>query len=127
MLRDQTQMADSNLDDKKVDIGGSMITKVPFMLYKVSHPNMRTINEDYRKLMPYSNWTETKNFESAQIQEVIATEYPDNGWTIDWFNKEFLMTDINNTFANTLDEDKMGFEIELLVKYSFERENPPAA
>lgn len=104
-----------------------MITKVPFMLYKVSHPNMRTINEDYRKLMPYSNWTETKNFESAQIQEVIATEYPDNGWTIDWFNKEFLMTDINNTFANTLDEDKMGFEIELLVKYSFERENPPAA
>jgi hypothetical protein len=44
-----------------------MITRVPFMLFTVGDPNMRTISQEYLKHMPYSNWTETKFFKYDQI------------------------------------------------------------
>lgn len=80
----------------------TMLTRVPFMLYKVEDPNMRSINDEYLSQMNYATWTETKFFKSEQIQEVICTEYPDKAWTIDYYNKEFLLQDIQNTFTKRL-------------------------
>ena len=87
---------------------------------------MRTIDQKYLDEMPYSNWTETKFFKPEQIQEVIATEYPDQAWTIDYYNREFLMEDINSTFSKTL-AGMEGFELSLVIETKFLRENPSTA
>lgn len=64
------------------------------MIYNVDNPNMRNIDETEVKHLPQHKWAETKAFNYDQIQQVICTEYPDNAWTIDGYNKDFLMEDI---------------------------------
>lgn len=80
----------------------NMQTHVPFLLYKVLDPNMRNISQEYLNIQDYKNWTETKFFKFDQIQEVICTEYPDNQWMIDEFNRKFLMIDIVKALEQTL-------------------------
>jgi hypothetical protein len=68
---------DDDIDSTPINDTVPMVTHVPFMVYKVSDPNMRVIDQGLLEQMPYNNWTETKFFEAEQIQEIIATEYPD--------------------------------------------------
>lgn len=106
-----------------------LVTEVPYVVFKVSDPNMRSIDEYYLKVMNYSNWTETKFFKSDQIQEVISTEYPDRAWTIDYYNRRFLMEDINSTFGKMIDSEAetSGFDLKLLIETKFVRNSPTEA
>lgn len=96
----------TNEEQAKLDKQKDLETNVPFLLYKVGDPNMRTISDEYLKEMPYSKWRETKFFKSEQIQEVICTEYPDSKWTIDEYNRKFLMEDLKNVFKRTIKKEK---------------------
>lgn len=116
----------ATLNQESVELNvdeGKLRTEVPFLLFKVEDPNMRTIEESYRKAMSYSNWTETKFFKAEQIQEVISTEYPDQAWAIDSYNRMYLMEDIRNSFKAKLDK-KEGFDLLLLIETRFKRNNP---
>ena len=90
------------LEDDPNDETG-LRTEVPYLLFNVQDPNMRTISETYLKTKPYSKWTETKFFQAEQIQEVISTEYPDKAWAIDYYNKMYLMKDIEESFKEKLE------------------------
>ena len=121
VLQSQVNMAEQK--QKSSHSLNDLVSHVPFMIYKVADPNMRSISDDYLKVMPYNDWTETKFFKPEQIQEVICTEYPDKAWTIDRYNKEFLMEDINSTFQKQM-SGKSGFDLSLLIETKFERDHP---
>jgi len=52
----------TNLEESDPKSSGGLITEVPYVLFKVSEPNMRGIDDFYLNVMNYSNWTETKFF-----------------------------------------------------------------
>lgn len=99
----------------------NLATSVPFRIFQVFNPNMRTVTNEHLKTQDYSKWAETKFFKNEQIQEVIATEYPDNRWYIDKLNRDFFRIDLKNTII----KEKFGYNIQLMVKGEFHRNGPP--
>jgi len=64
------------------------------------------------------------------VQEVICTEYPDQRWTIDRYNRDFLKVDVQNTVSNrgpNQAASQPGFAVSLEVEGVFTRAFPSAA
>lgn len=58
MFLDQ-KMVDDNEENRALYERKDLVTSVPFKVFKVENPNMRTINKEMFDNMEYSNWTET--------------------------------------------------------------------
>lgn len=64
------------------------------------------------------------------MQEVICTEYPDQKWTIDQYNRDFLKADVKNTASHRGPDHAVtqpGFAVSLEVEGVFTRAFPSAA
>lgn len=85
----------------------SLRSNVPYFVYRNENPFLRQYDEDYYQASQYTEWTETRFFQSDQLQDCILSEFSDQSWQISRKDKLLLKRDI----IKAADEDNKDFKL----------------
>lgn len=92
-------------------------------IFNNRNPFIREYDEQYYLGSKFHNWTETRFFSPGQIQDVIASEYSDNIWSLSEAEKQVL----NEDLKKALDPTREDFRFSFGIRASFMRKLPSTA